>query len=216
MADDDIKRKSLENTYKWKKANPEKVRASRRRWYHKHKEAIKINYTAWRIANKDKMAAIAARRKQKSPDSWRKVEAAAKARDPEKFQRENREKAKRSYHKNLEKNRQKSRDNLRRLRIQKPEMIREINRAAKHKRRAQKSGSQEHYTKAQISALRDKCGDKCAYCGERGKMHIDHIIPLAKGGSNAISNIQLICGRCNSEKGASDPVDFARRKGFLI
>jgi 5-methylcytosine-specific restriction endonuclease McrA len=35
-------------------------------------------------------------------------------------------------------------------------------------------------------------------------MHIDHIVPLAKGGKNELDNLQLLCGKCNLKKGAKD------------
>lgn len=50
----------------------------------------------------------------------------------------------------------------------------------------------------------------CAYCGrhinsllengERLKGVIDHIVPLAKGGTNDIENLTLACRECNSRK----------------
>ena len=46
-------------------------------------------------------------------------------------------------------------------------------------------------------------GGRCADCGSKEKLEYDHIIPLAKGGSNTERNIQLLCERCNRFKGAS-------------
>ena len=41
---------------------------------------------------------------------------------------------------------------------------------------------------------------QCARCGSREQLEYDHIIPISKGGSNAVRNIELLCQRCNREK----------------
>ena len=49
----------------------------------------------------------------------------------------------------------------------------------------------------------DKCallGNVCLYCGEAKPLTRDHKVPLARGGSNDISNIVPACLSCNSSK----------------
>ena len=55
------------------------------------------------------------------------------------------------------------------------------------------------------STLRTRDRDHCANCGLsfgefHGKPHIDHIVPLNKGGCNDLVNLQLLCSRCNRNK----------------
>ena len=43
----------------------------------------------------------------------------------------------------------------------------------------------------------------CQSCGKtnlEANLNIDHIIPLARGGSNDISNLQTLCHTCNQQK----------------
>ena len=46
----------------------------------------------------------------------------------------------------------------------------------------------------------------CPMCGRefgpRLKKTLDHIVPLSKGGVHTLSNCQVLCGRCNTKKGA--------------
>jgi len=53
--------------------------------------------------------------------------------------------------------------------------------------------------------LLEKWDRECAYCGAKDTpLHIEHVHPQAKGGSNRISNLTLACEPCNKKKGAQD------------
>lgn len=43
---------------------------------------------------------------------------------------------------------------------------------------------------------------RCRVCGSRRELRIDHVVPLARGGSNQMHNLRAVCHTCNSERGA--------------
>ena len=49
-------------------------------------------------------------------------------------------------------------------------------------------------------AILDRYNNKCAYCGKSGRMTIDHVIPVVRGGQHTVKNIVPACAACNSEK----------------
>jgi 5-methylcytosine-specific restriction endonuclease McrA len=59
---------------------------------------------------------------------------------------------------------------------------------------------------------------KCTVCRKTfgQSYHIDHIVPLSKGGDNTNLNIQILCPPCNLSKKDKDPVSYMQSMGFLI
>jgi 5-methylcytosine-specific restriction endonuclease McrA len=56
------------------------------------------------------------------------------------------------------------------------------------------------FSPAEWKELKKKFNYRCAICGKKKKLTVDHIIPLSKKGSNFISNIQPLCINCNCSK----------------
>lgn len=59
--------------------------------------------------------------------------------------------------------------------------------------------------------LYDFYGTTCKYCSKRldvNTLVIDHIIPISKGGTSNIDNLQIICSTSNSMKGSLDESNF--------
>ena len=48
----------------------------------------------------------------------------------------------------------------------------------------------------------------CVYCGDTEPLHLDHILPKSRGGSNEASNLQWLCATCNQAKGALTTEEF--------
>lgn len=92
---------------------------------------------------------------------------------------------------------------------------RDKTRAIWHRYKTRKINAIGKFTASQIEKLKQYyCPDgKCLKCYEVRKLTIDHVVPLSKGGSNCIENIQLLCGNCNSGKCNYHSMDFRPDKG---
>jgi len=56
--------------------------------------------------------------------------------------------------------------------------------------------------KADIIAAMQRIGGRCAACGDEDNLEVDHILPVARGGTNNADNLQMLCKPCNMSKGA--------------
>ncbi|MXY34010.1 MAG: HNH endonuclease, partial [Boseongicola sp. SB0664_bin_43] len=49
--------------------------------------------------------------------------------------------------------------------------------------------------------LRDEF--RCQYCGARGELTFDHVVPRSRGGTTRWENVVAACAKCNLRKGAN-------------
>lgn len=86
-------------------------------------------------------------------------------------------------------------------------------RASHNNRRARKKAAGGRFGKADVLVKLKQQGNACHWCRaplDKG-YHVDHVIPLAKGGTNGPENIACACSACNLSKGAKMPWEFANR-----
>ena len=94
-------------------------------------------------------------------------------------------------------------DNKVKWKIENPEKVAT---AGARRRANKKNAPGGHHTAQERMAKFEKFDNICAYFPRKGctktATTLDHVMPLSKGGSNAISNCVPACTHCNSAKGS--------------
>lgn len=155
--------------------------------------------------SKDKLAAYA-----RDPEKFRERKRAAYARDPEKHKADK----KRLYDKDkvVARNKRWREKNPDKVKLM--SKVRDARRKASGKARlaAKRRGSAEGtFSVKDVRRLLEKQSRSCAGCGvsfDFVPYTVDHIVAIAKGGSNWPDNIQLMCKPCNDSKGSKSMADW--------
>jgi 5-methylcytosine-specific restriction endonuclease McrA len=141
-----------------------------------------------------------------------------KYRTPEEYREADRQKTARYVAKNREavyaKNNTEGRKFRKAWSAKNPDKVRQHVRT----RRARVAGASGVHSAEDIKFLFEMQKGKCVVCLKplKNKMfHVDHHIPLSKGGSNDRSNLRLLHSSCNTNKGARDPAEHALKNGML-
>lgn len=106
--------------------------------------------------------------------------------------------------------REQERARVRLWREKHPERARASKRAAVLRRLARKRGAQGNHTAKDVQLQYEAQKGKCYYCKATvgDTYHVDHVIPLSRGGSNGPENIVIACQVCNQSKGGKLPHEW--------
>ena len=63
--------------------------------------------------------------------------------------------------------------------------------------------NKRYIPKATRKAVSIRDNYSCVKCGNQKDLHMDHIIPESRNGSNELENLQVLCKDCNLRKGVS-------------
>lgn len=175
--------------------------------YHaQHANEIQERVRAWRSENPDRCKENAARWVESNLEKSRAIKAAWREKN-------------RSLENARSAERRKSDPSARRAASLKYyKANRERYRAYVRNRRAAMRRVDGSHTQDDVLRLYSYQRGRCAHCGTKlgDDYHVDHVVPISRGGSNSPGNLQLLCPTCNKSKGAKDPIVFAQQHGRLL
>lgn len=172
---------------------------------------------AWRAKNLEKAREIARKagkkRLVKNPNYWKEVHK-KRADKSKQYRIDNKEQIRIKAAQSRKLNKEKRAEQNRIWRKANPEATRAI----RSRRKAKKLLAGGNHTSLDIKDLLIKQKEKCIVCNTKldNSYHVDHIVPISKGGSNDKKNIQILCRFCNQSKSDKDPITFMRQKGLLL
>ena len=216
------KKYSLENSEKikkWKLENPEKINAISRKYYQKNSGKLKEAGKKYRLKNKGKISAynrkyrlenlekLKAHAKKWYFENSERVKAKNRLKNPEKVKAynkkwhlKNQKKVKARNRKWYLENSKKQKITHRKWKLENPGKVRE----AWLRRRSHgivKKGVIDRVITENIFKYGIVTCEHCKkQCPNLPDYHIDHIIPVSKGGSNDYNNLQILCQYCNLNK----------------
>lgn len=205
----------------WRKSNPNKIAASKRRYRERNADRLRQERHAHYILIRDRERArnrlyhAANRDRINQRHRQQRNQDIEKARENERqWYAANRDKERANDRRYYAENCEKLRENTRRWRRRNLEKDRvKSNRHRARKRHAEGNHTAEDI-QLQVKAQTNQHGVLCCWwCGKPilGKYHVDHRIALARGGSNSATNIVITHPECNDSKGVKMPWEFNGR-----
>lgn len=195
--------------------NPEAAREYFAQHYQKNADRIKARVRDYAHQNIEKIRANKQRYRQTDACKQSRQRSYIRHRDTilakQRVYAATRKEQKREYGKRYRaKNREQIAQSKRDWRINNPKKIKAIY----HRYRVNKLNADGYWTDNDIAELYELQDGRCGYCGIPisfdilGDVHIDHMQPLSRGGSNWPDNLCLSCRTCNITKGNRTPDEW--------
>ncbi len=168
----------------------------------------------WKKRNRERLNALYRERYAKNPEKYRAKSRRVYQKNPERYRQYSRD-----YNKTAPgQYRQKARERTRQWALDNPERVARNVKVSKHRRRSRERSATGTFIANDLVTLFAAQVGRCIYCKDKlgQKYHVDHIVPLSKGGSNDPANLQLLCASCNLSKAARDPIVHAQSLGMLL
>jgi 5-methylcytosine-specific restriction endonuclease McrA len=192
-----------ELTIRWRENNPDKVRNYSAKYNDENREVIRAKASAYAKANRPLLRERERESYRRNPETKKRNKKAYRERHAEEIRQRSRE----DYKRNSEK--RKTTVKL----YRRTEQGRLVKKVSNHKRKLQLKENGGAFTVQEIINLYLSQKAKCWYCSKsiKDNYHIEHRIPISRGGSNDISNIVLSCPECNLQKGNKLPHEWSDR-----
>jgi 5-methylcytosine-specific restriction endonuclease McrA len=182
---------------KWAAENKDKKAVADKKYREANKEQIADRTKIWRSQNQEELSAKSAAYRAKNKDK--------KALTDKLWALNNKDKVNANSRRWRQNNPEKAREVAKQSRARNLETQR--NKTARRRALAQSNGS-FLVTKLEILAML-RAG--CFYCGALAE-HIDHIIPISRGGRHSIGNLTGACASCNLSKGSKFITEWKKGK----
>lgn len=188
---------------RYRKNNPEKVRATAKSSYLKNRDKNIAKRRAYYVSNREYF------KEYYKSKYWADPVAARKA----KMEDHRKHRAERLTVMELKRQTPEHKAYMaayrKKWREQNAEKIRSQNLARWVKKKGATIGSKVEY-----AVVYERAGGSCYLCGltvERGTGHLDHVIPVIDGGEHSYRNVQLTHAKCNNSKGVKSLNEYLER-----
>ena len=187
----------VESKKKWESKNPDKKKQYNQNYQRKNADQYKLYQKKYRLENAEQLSDY--------NKLWRLENAEQKRQADKKWAAANRDKTRLNSRRYRERNPERARAASSKYGAKNPE----IGRRARAVRRARVAANE-----VLVVSLKDMgrlLNRPCAYCGAKSE-HLDHVIPISRGGGHKIGNLIGSCAPCNQSKSAMLVSEWKLRK----